>query len=60
MCPLVDKSNSRCATHLTLANLSCAFAHCAGEYDDCPVYKEIRVKKIRPEPCPTPDKSNVA
>ena len=41
MCPFVDKSDARCATHLTLANLCRAFAHCAGEYTLCPVYEKL-------------------
>jgi len=41
VCPFVDKSDARCATHLTLANLCRAFAHCAGDYTACPVYEKL-------------------
>ena len=41
MCPFVDQSDARCATHLTLANISRAFAHCADEYTMCPVYQQL-------------------
>jgi len=41
VCPFVDKSDARCATHLTLANLTRAFAHCAGDYTVCPIYEQL-------------------
>jgi hypothetical protein len=41
VCPFVDKSDARCATHLTLANIARAFAHCADEYTDCPIYQKL-------------------
>ena len=37
---MLDKSDVRCATHLTLANISSAFAHCADQYEQCPVYRK--------------------
>lgn len=40
MCPMLDKSDARCATHLTLANISRAFAHCADQYGQCPIYQQ--------------------
>jgi hypothetical protein len=39
MCPLMDLADSRCATHFSLTRLSDAFTHCAGRYQDCPVYQ---------------------
>jgi len=42
VCPFVEKSDVRCATHLTLANLTRAFAHCADEYRVCPVYAQLQ------------------
>lgn len=39
MCPMLENSDVRCATHLTLANISSAFAHCADRYEQCPIYK---------------------
>jgi hypothetical protein len=42
VCPFVDKSDVRCATHLTLANLARAFAHCADEYTVCPIYAQLQ------------------
>ncbi len=44
MCPLVDASDTRCATHLTLNNIFRAFAHCADRYTECPVYRELIAK----------------
>lgn len=40
MCPMLEKSDARCATHLTLANISSAFAHCADRYEQCPIYQQ--------------------
>ena len=37
---MLDKSDARCATHLTLANISSAFAHCADQYEQCPIYRQ--------------------
>ena len=37
---MLEQSNASCATHLTLANISSAFAHCADQYEQCPIYKK--------------------
>ncbi len=37
---MLEKSDARCATHLTLANISSAFAHCADQYEQCPIYQQ--------------------
>ena len=37
---MLEKCDARCATHLTLANISSAFAHCADQYEQCPIYLE--------------------
>ena len=42
MCPYVEASDRRCGNHLTLDNLRHALAHCASEYQQCPVYREIQ------------------
>ncbi|HNX26723.1 MAG TPA: hypothetical protein PKK48_04880 [Phycisphaerae bacterium] len=42
VCPLVEKSNPRCASHMTFRNISQMFAHCAGEFNSCPIYKEMQ------------------
>ena len=42
MCPFLEKSEARCSTHLNLRNIVQAFAHCAGRYRDCPVYRGLR------------------
>lgn len=41
MCPFVDKRDQRCAGHLSLENISSAFAHCADQYEQCPVYGQL-------------------
>ena len=37
---MLEKSDVRCAAHLTLANISSAFAHCADQYEQCPIYQK--------------------
>jgi len=49
VCPYVDNDDARCAEHLTLANLLSAFAHCADDYADCPIYQERIIHGHRPE-----------
>ncbi len=41
MCPFVNKSDARCAAHLTLQNIASAFTDCAGQHIKCPVYQEL-------------------
>ncbi len=41
VCPFLDRSDPRCATHLTLANITRAFAHCADRYCECPVHRQL-------------------
>lgn len=41
MCPFVDDGDVRCAARMTLANLVRAFAHCADDYEACPIYREL-------------------
>ena len=51
MCPFVDKSDVRCAAHMTLRNVLQAFQHCADRYGECPVYAQLvrNVADIRPQ-----------
>ena len=49
MCPLLDASNPRCSTHLTLRNLAGAFTHCADRYTDCHIYRELLARAIADE-----------
>ena len=41
MCPFVNKSDIRCATHWTLRNLPQTFSHCADRFSVCPVYRTL-------------------
>jgi len=41
VCPFVDKAYSRCATHMTLRNVTEAVAYCANRYTACPIYQEL-------------------
>jgi len=43
---MLEKSDARCATHLTLANISGAFAHCADQYEQCPIYQQILAEML--------------
>ena len=45
MCPFVEESDSRCAPHWTMREITSAFAHCADRYMRCPVYLEITAEK---------------
>lgn len=42
MCPYLEKSQPRCSTHLSFRNIHQAFSHCAGRYNTCPIYQELR------------------
>jgi hypothetical protein len=41
LCPFVNKSDVRCATHWTLRNLWETFNHCADRFSACPVYRTL-------------------
>ena len=47
MCPFLNTSDDRCADHLTLENIECALEHCAGEYENCPIYCERKANAHR-------------
>ena len=38
MCPYVDAGDPRCNAHMTMREISTAFAYCFGRYTKCPVY----------------------
>ena len=40
-CPFLNRSDSRCAEHLSLDNLPFAFEHCCDNYSACPLYAEL-------------------
>ncbi|MBS3820786.1 MAG: hypothetical protein GVY16_00195 [Planctomycetes bacterium] len=42
MCPFLDHADPRCSAQLNLRNISKAFAHCAGRFEACPLYQELR------------------
>jgi hypothetical protein len=41
VCPFVDRPDPRCAAHLSLENISSAFAYCADRYTECPIYRQL-------------------
>jgi len=40
-CPFLNQTDSRCAEHHKLEQLSYAFHYCFGAYLACPVYAEL-------------------
>ena len=42
MCPFVEATDRRCGRYLTLDALAHALEHCACDYQQCPVYREIQ------------------
>ena len=46
MCPFLDSSDARCASHLTLANIARAFAHCADQFAVCPIYRALAAEPV--------------
>lgn len=50
VCPYIEKDDVRCADHLTMRNVAHAFAHCADNYAQCPVYQRLKAQQGRYEP----------
>lgn len=47
-CPFLEAGNKECQKSLTLKNLHKAVSHCANDYTECRVYRELfRRKMIR-------------
>jgi hypothetical protein len=44
-CPFLNRSDPRCAEHLSLHGLGQAFDHCFGRYSQCAVYFELLVRR---------------
>jgi hypothetical protein len=47
MCPLIDNGDKRCSRNLCLKHLELAFAICAGDYQECPIYREYVGRDFR-------------
>ena len=41
MCPYLEQSDPRCASHLSLSRLQEALSYCADDYESCPAYRQI-------------------
>ncbi len=62
LCPYLDRCDTRCANRFTMINLPEAFRLCAGSFDACGVYHQIRLSELPSEheepfvrtACPTP------
>ena len=49
MCPFLNKSDCRCAQHLTFGNLFSAFAECANKFNACRIYDEMLTEQAKPD-----------
>lgn len=49
MCPYLENRDSRCADRLSLERLREAFLFCAGNYDHCTIFHQIRIERRRSE-----------
>ncbi len=47
-CPFLNRDDQRCCRRLTLVNLPLAFSVCLGEYQQCPVYRQICAEQAEP------------
>ena len=46
MCPFLERGDDRCAERINLECLIEAFRFCAGDYERCATYHEIRLERI--------------
>lgn len=44
-CPFLNRSDARCATHLSLGGLTDAFDHCFDRYPTCGAYRELLAER---------------
>jgi len=44
-CPHVNRSDTRCAEHLTMGGLEYAYDHCFASFEHCPVYREMSAEQ---------------
>ncbi len=49
VCPYLENGNPGCSPHLNMRNIVQAFVHCAGRYENCAVFKEIRANTCKYE-----------
>ena len=50
MCPYAEGDDLRCKERLTVRNLEYAMDYCAGDYTQCPIYREKACQDNRPRP----------
>ncbi len=41
MCPFAESSDRRCDRRLTLSTVAYAMTYCAGDYRQCPLYRQL-------------------
>jgi hypothetical protein len=44
-CPFLNRHDSRCGEHMSLAGLDHAFNYCFGRYQGCPVYFQMLIER---------------
>ena len=47
VCPFLDRQDMRCAKRMTMLNLEQAYRLCAGNYESCTYYYQIRLEQPR-------------
>ena len=57
MCPFLEKGDPRCSGHLTLRNITKAFAHCVGRHECCRVWRELINDGYEPDQVEIPVKN---
>lgn len=53
MCPYAESDDLRCKERLTVRNLDYAMDYCAGDYTQCPIYREkaCNDNRLQPQSC---------
>lgn len=46
MCPYLEKSDARCAQHLSLHRIDDALGVCAAEFECCPIYRQKMLRDV--------------
>jgi len=49
LCPYLDRCDARCANRFTMVNLPEAFRLCAGNFEACGIYHQIRLSEFASE-----------
>ena len=44
-CPFLNRADARCSNHFNLDSLGHAFAYCFGQYQQCPMYRDLLAER---------------